>query len=194
MRFTWVLAGVLGLAGSGAAAETCTVSVRMNKLLLSPPPALFQAKSLARQMFAGIGVNLQWQGGGVRETDKACWPPVEIYLDAGLPGADRPDSMAYAMPYLEGGVRIHVFVGRVATMVPADRVGTLLGHVLVHEITHVLQGVSRHSARGVMKAHWDTPDLRAMEVHPLPFDEQDVLLLHAGIKRPPSSALRSTSE
>ena len=91
--------------------------------------------------------------------------------------------MAYAMPYREGGARIHVFVGRVAAMVPANRMGTLLGHVLVHEITHVLQGVSRHSAQGVMKAHWDTPDFRAMEVHPLPFDDLDVLLIHAGAKR-----------
>ena len=79
--------------------------------------------------------------------------------------------MAYTMPYREGGARIYVFVDRVAAMVPPGRIGTLLGHVLVHEITHGLQGVSRHSARGVMKAHWDTPDFRAMEVHPLPFDD-----------------------
>jgi hypothetical protein len=96
--------------------------------------------------------------------------------------------MAYTMPYREGGARIYVFVDRVAAMVPPSRIGPLLGHVLVHEITHGLQGVSRHSPRGVMKAHWDTPDFRAMEVHPLPFDDQDVLLIHAGIKRSPGSA------
>ena len=112
-----------------------------------------------------------------------CWAPVEIDLEAGLPGADRPDSMAYAMPYLEGHARIHVFVGRVASMVPANRMGILLGHILVHEITHVLEGVSRHSAQGVMKARWGIPDFRAMEVHPLPFDELDVLLIHAGVRR-----------
>jgi hypothetical protein len=171
------------------------VSVRVKNSFVAPPAALFHAKSLARDMFAGIGVTLQWQGGAVRETDQGCWPPIEISLEGGPPGADRPDSLAYAMPYLKGGARIHVFVGRVASMVPPDRLGTLLGHVLVHEITHLLQGVSRHSARGVMKAHWDTPDFRAMEVHPLPFDDRDVELIHAGTKRSRASApLTPTSE
>ena len=34
------------------------------------------------------------------------------------------------------------------------RTGFLLGHVLAHEIGHVLQGVARHSATGVMKGRW----------------------------------------
>ena len=195
MRFTWELLVVMGLTGTGTAAETCTVGVRIHNLVTAPPGALFQAKAMAGEVFGRIGVQVQWQGDGVRETGKACWPPIEIYLEAGSPGADRPDSMAYTMPYREGGASIHVFVDRVAAMVPPGRIGTLLGHVLVHEITHGLQGVSRHSPRGVMKAHWDTPDFRAMEVHPLPFDDQDVLLIHAGIKRPAASApLTPTSE
>ena len=125
MRFTWVLVGVMGLAGIGTAAETCTVGVRIHNLFIAPPGALFQAKSMAGEMFGRIGVQVQWQGGGVRETGKACWPPIEIYLEAGSPGADRPDSMAYTMPYREGGARIYVFVDRVAAMVPPGRVGTV---------------------------------------------------------------------
>jgi hypothetical protein len=194
MRFTWVLVGAMGLTGIGTAAGTCTVGVRVHNLSIAPPGALFRAKTVAGEMFGQIGVQVEWQGGGVRETGKACWPPIEIFLEAGSPGADRPDSMAYTMPYREGGARIYVFVDRVAAMVPPGRVGTLLGHVLVHEITHGLQGVSRHSARGVMKAHWDTPDFRAMEVHPLPFDDQDVQLIHAGAKRSKASSLTSTGE
>jgi len=194
MRFARVLLGVVGLAGIGTAAETCTVGVRIHNLVIAPPGALFHAKSMAGEMFGRIGVQVQWQGGGVRETGTACWAPIEIYLEAGSPGADRPDSMAYTMPYREGGARIYVFVDRVAAMVPPGRIGTLLGHVLVHEITHGLQGVGRHSPRGVMKAHWDTPDFRAMEVHPLPFDDQDVVLIHASAKRPKPRTPTSTGE
>ena len=183
MRFTGMLLGMAGMAGLGMGAETCTVRVHVNNLFVAPPAALFQAKSVAREMFGRIGVQVQWQGTAARDTDAGCWPPVEIDLEAGLPEADRPDSMAYATPYAEGRARIHVFVARVASMVPANRMGILLGHVLVHEITHVLQGVSRHSGQGVMKAHWDIPDFRAMEVHPLPFDDLDVLLIHAGVRR-----------
>jgi hypothetical protein len=178
----------MGTAGIGTAAETCTVGVRIHNLVIAPPGALFHAKSVAGEMFGRIGVQVQWRGNGVRESNKDCWQPIEIYLAAGRPGADRPDSMAYTMIYREGGARIYVFVDRVAAMVPPVRIGTLLGHVMVHEITHGLQGVSRHSARGVMKAHWDTPDFRAMEVHPLPFDDEDVLLIHAGAKRPKANS------
>src|SRR5262245_57881520 len=152
MGFTWVVLGVIGLAGIGTAEETCTVGVRIHNLVLAPPGTLFQAKSMAGEMFGRIGVQVRWQDGGVRENGKACWLPIEVYLEAGSPGADRPDSMAYTMPYREGGARIYVFVDRVAAMVPSSRMATLLGHVLVHEITHGLQGVSRHSAQGVMKA------------------------------------------
>jgi hypothetical protein len=178
-----IIGMLLGMAVLGMGAETCMVRVHVNNLFVAPPAALFQAKSVAREMFGRIGVQVRWQGTAPGDSDAGCWPPVEIDLEAGLPGADRPDSMAYATPYAEGRSRIHVFVGRVASMVPANRIGILLGHVLVHEITHVLQGVSRHSGQGVMKAHWDIPDFRAMQVRPLPFDDLDVLLIHAGVRR-----------
>src|SRR4029450_282452 len=99
MGFTWVLLGLMGLAGTGTAAETCTVGVRVHNSSVTPPGALIQAKSMAGEMFGRMGVQVQWQGGGVRETSNSCWRPIEIYLEAGSPEADRPDSMAYTMPY-----------------------------------------------------------------------------------------------
>src|SRR5712692_6729361 len=38
-----------------------------------------------------------------------------------------------------------------------------LGHVLAHEITHMLQYTALHSDSGVMKAHWDGPELSQMK-------------------------------
>jgi hypothetical protein len=35
-----------------------------------------------------------------------------------------------------------------------DSAGTAR-YVLVQEITHVLQGIKRHSDEGIVKAHWD---------------------------------------
>jgi len=53
--------------------------------------------------------------------------------------------------------------------------------VLVHEITHILQGVDRHSAQGVMKAQWDDNDYSAMAWKPLPFSPIDVELINRGL-------------
>ena len=57
----------------------------------------------------------------------------------------------------------------------------LLAHVLVHEMTHILQGVSRHSETGVMKAHWDESDFGQMRIKALPFTEADIHLIQRGV-------------
>src|ERR1017187_6710765 len=46
------------------------------------------------------------------------------------------------------------------------------------EITHVLQGMTRHSETRIMKAHWDDRDLRKISSKGLAFTPHDVLLIH----------------
>ena len=60
-------------------------------------------------------------------------------------------------------------------------VESLLAHVLVHEIVHILQGCTRHSDRGVMKAHWNGVDFAQMLWGELPIAQEDIDLVHAGI-------------
>ena len=57
----------------------------------------------------------------------------------------------------------------------------VLAHVLVHEITHVLQRIDRHSDSGVMKAHWTLRDYAQMEKDPLPFAAEDIQLIKMGL-------------
>jgi hypothetical protein len=103
--FTWVLLGVIGLAGMGTAAEACTVGVRVHNTFAVPPGALFLAKSMAGEMFARIGVQVQWQGGAVRESERGCWRPIEIYLEAGR--RERPPGLDGLYDALPGRRRPH---------------------------------------------------------------------------------------
>ena len=64
-----------------------------------------------------------------------------------------------------------------------ERPEALLAHVIVHEITHVVQGVCRHSDTGLMKAHWTIRDLVEMRYKALPFTEEDLMLLYRGLER-----------
>ena len=57
----------------------------------------------------------------------------------------------------------------------------VLAHVMAHEITHVLEGIGRHSQTGVMRAHWRGGDYREMRSKPLPFAPEDVCLIHEGL-------------
>jgi hypothetical protein len=61
---------------------------------------------------------------------------------------------------------------------------TGVAHVLVHEITHVIEGVTRHSASGIMKARWDTRDYFDMRRRPHAFAQEDVSLIYDGLKIP----------
>ena len=51
----------------------------------------------------------------------------------------------------------------------------------MHEITHVIQGVNRHSEAGVMKAHWNAEDRAAIYERRLGFEEWDVHLMRKGL-------------
>ena len=69
---------------------------------------------------------------------------LRIEMDAVAPARFGPETMAYALPYGASGTTIHVFYDRVLQdhrELPAE----VLGHVIAHEIGHVLEGIARHS-------------------------------------------------
>lgn len=123
-------------------------------------------------MFGRIGVNLHWHG------PRHC-PAGGIQLSFSrlTPSTLKPGALAYAMPY--EGTHIVVFLDRVEAIAPVQG-RILLAHIFVHEIGHILQGVCRHSAQGIMKANWDLNDYRRMRMAPLTFTETDIELIHLG--------------
>ena len=136
-----------------------------------------RAQMIASEMFAKIGVATEWHG------DHSCPArrDIVIRLRGDTPFDYRPGALAEAYPY--EGAHIRVFYDRVQQSVHPRVVPNLLAHVLVHEVTHLLEGVNRHSESGVMKALWDEQNHVAMVSKPLPFAPEDVRLIHAGIER-----------
>jgi hypothetical protein len=130
--------------------------------------------AIASEMFASAGVTIDW-----RNKLAGC-PPEGILVTLGMRTSPdlHPGALAYALPY--EGAHIRVFYDRIAARGPA-LMPQLLAHVLVHEITHILQGVSRHSGEGVMKAQWGQGDFNRMLSKPLEFTSEDVSLIHDGL-------------
>src|SRR5260370_30619151 len=151
MRAIRVL-GITLLATASVPAEECAVNVTLISGNVASAAVVIKAKTVAGDIFAGIGVELGWSKvtmdgpSGIRR--------IAARLEIASGPNDRPDALAYATVGLEADRKIHVFIDRVAAMVPESSLGTLLGHVLAHEITHVLEGVPRHSGSGRMKARW----------------------------------------
>jgi hypothetical protein len=139
------------------------------------------AEALAGRMFAGIGIFLEWCKG--EPAVEPSQPPVIVELVTETPENLMPGSLAYALPY--EGTHITVFFDRVErTRCPS----TVLAHVMVHEITHLLQGINRHAATGVMKEWWTVRDFSDMRYKPLAFTAMDVDLIYSGLPKPTAGA------
>jgi len=125
------------------------------------------------KMFGDVGVTLLWRFGKPSRPEAGS---IAIEIVTGTPAAFMPGSLAYAFPY--EGIHIRILWDRIRDYATPREV---LAHVMVHEITHILQGEARHSEEGIMKAHWGPDDLSAMAKKPLSFMALDVDMIYKGI-------------
>ncbi len=134
------------------------------------------AKTQASMRFATAGVKPRW----LCSKECAEHPSQAIVMTFSLktPGDLLPGALAYALPF--EGSHVEIFHGRILKANDANP-APILAHVLVHEITHILQGTNRHSATGVMKASWDNTDYARMRTFPLPLEPTDMFLIQRGL-------------
>jgi hypothetical protein len=166
------------------------VLVYVDNSILVPSDVMLGAKETASRMFAGIGLRVEWTvhppaparepaGTGCSSVQPEVFV-IRMTSEASEPGT--AEALGYALPYSRNGTRITVFYGGLLqAILPQRRLASaLLAHVMVHEITHVLQRVARHSDAGVMRAHWTTSDFADMLRKPLEFTPIDVALIRRG--------------
>jgi hypothetical protein len=99
----------------------------------------------------------------------------------------EPGALGSALPYAPCGTRITVFVDRLRPRLRLAKnpiaQGAILGHVIAHEVTHAVQGIVRHSDRGLMKARWNEDDFWRMDGNPLEYTRVDLNLIRNGLAR-----------
>jgi hypothetical protein len=165
---------------------------------LMPAAMLARSQQAATKIFAGAGVRLQWKLGdrkrkprGKRAEPAQCAIEIRVDFVSRVPEDVSPWAFARSFPLQTKELRIDVLVDRFGPILRRQPLlaGPLLGHVLAHEIAHVLQGVSRHAEAGVLRARWNESDYRQMQKQPMEFDRADVKLIHLGME----SRLRSCS-
>jgi len=171
MRAYSMLGPVLMMATGAALGEDLTLTVYLQNMPTADFMTLAAAVGVTAKIFAGIGVGIRWGSGDPRNTGGAT---VAVQFDSAAPARFLPDALGYATPFDDSHTCIHIFYNRVLGSVAPRTAPALLGHVMAHEIAHVLERSDRHSATGVMKAQWTTGDYDAMAVHPLPFTAEDV--------------------
>jgi hypothetical protein len=161
------------------------VCLKLNDLIA--PFELARAEDTASRILAKAGISVEWHSysyGNCHALQKTRTVVVDFTRDARSP--IHPGALAYSKAF--EGIHAVVMYGRIAETVRKPiSIGTLLGHVMAHEITHLLQGVELHSDRGLMKAHWSTRDLSQMMYRLLPLTPEDVDLIQRGLANRPST-------
>jgi len=158
-------------AGQSAAVEKAIVTVCIDP----DPQVLMGVRPLASKMFASIGVRIDWHDRDYARLGSALSRCACLTI--------RP-AFANSKPWpLQSRMQesIVVFPDRVQEL---NRNGgpSVLAHVLVHEIAHVLEGIDRHLAPGIMKDKWDDSDYFEMRRKSLRFAQKDVDLIYDGLK------------
>jgi hypothetical protein len=138
---------------------------------------MYRGQATAAQILKSAGIRLEWSG-----EERTCSQRHGIVVTISLetPPHQHPGTLAYAQPF--DRTRVVVFYDRVLNAASPSVAPWLLGHVLAHEIVHVLQGIDTHSASGIMKPRWDKRDFDAMQRAPLPFTPEDLLLIDRGLE------------
>lgn len=157
-----------GSAGGGEM-RNVTVCISNNPAV----PLTFAAQRMASEIFSAIGVGIEWHDGSCPASPDV----IKVSFPGEAPKGVSGGALAYALPY--EGTHIAVFYERVKRQCCSPQ--HLLAYVLVHEITHILQGGAWHSPSGIMKAHWNYKDYYAMRYGSLVFTADDVVSIHSGL-------------
>jgi hypothetical protein len=147
----------------------------------APLPVIAAARAASGDLFSAIGIDIEWRGSAPEP------PPDGAYLVMTIVNHAPPDFgagvLAAAYPFER--VHIRLLYDRVLASagLPVEplRLAHTMAYVMAHEIGHMLQGVSRHSATGVMKAKLGQEDLLAMQLGKLRFEPSDIRLIHLGV-------------
>jgi hypothetical protein len=141
------------------------------------------AQVMAGRMFHTIGINIKWH----REVEDCPRTPagsIVVTFPRHVPPGLGPDAFASALPF--EGIHLEIYLWRIPHRVTSYQAtfyqATFISHLLVHEITHLLEGLAHHSDSGIMKASWDAADINQMMNGELRFSEQDMRLIGDGIR------------
>ncbi len=164
------------------------VRLELEDAHLVPIATLGLAEELASKMLATAGVKAHWNPARGRQAvyHTGCPnPALSIKVFFASPEVTRADdakALGYTYPYDTENHRIVLSYYRLPPGIRNSlRLSSaVLAHMLVHEITHLLQRTEHHSHSGVMKKAWSSNDYNQMKDEPLPFEPEDLVLIRIG--------------
>jgi len=157
LRWSLTVAAVLmvvGIAGAAETPEPPAVRLQLRSDIRVPDDVLEEARDEVVRIFAQSRFEVVW-------TDTA--PDVTVRIAAQVLGFARAKSqvMGAAKRTPDGRVA-HVFFRQVQEFARIYHIdlSSMLGHVIAHEVGHLLLPTFAHSPTGLMRAEWDDMQVR----------------------------------
>jgi hypothetical protein len=169
------LSYLLMTASAGAAAAASAIPNDQPIVEVYMPPVLGlgmdhafgNARGIVNEIYSGIGVRVVWRS--TRSAPLGCAKQplsgkIVVALREGTPAGLSRQALAFSNPYSTEGPCVTLLLDRLNEMLKTSPLSLrfLLGHILAHEMGHVLQGIARHSETGVMKGLWSEGDIMDM--------------------------------
>ena len=169
LLYIFVGASACAQVGAPTSQVSPQVIVSVHNDAHTPVGTLVSAETTASRIFREAGLNVEWMNcvgvgnhGSASPCTKAAYPTylhIRIVSRArNLPAAtfgiaylSADGSGCYSSVFLEPIAHLHASTG--------EGVGPVLGHVMAHEIAHLLLGTNSHAAEGIMRAQWQREEL-----------------------------------
>ena len=183
-----ILAALPAFAGERMTVSVCTRGHLDEKLVAG-------AESATAALFQAIDIQVSWAKCEIGlEGDEAVqqhWYTIRLRDGRPFipPALAALDTLGEAFTSVdEPGYIVEVYYEAVESLATTKQTDprTLLGHVMAHELAHLLLG-PKHSHQGIMRAAWDNFDLSAMRQGVLKFTPDQAArlreLLHGSVDR-----------
>jgi hypothetical protein len=170
------------------------IKVRLYNYAEAPIGTLQQAREVASGVFDKIGVGVKWLNcyspDSQQQLDPDCseaTTPTTLQLRIAARSTNAQISgFGIALPALDGGFSKHaiVFYGRVEELVrlaDSTRVA-VLGHIMAHEIGHLLLGPGSHSSEGIMQFPWTKKEVGLADKGWLRFTQHQAERIRAEVR------------
>ena len=168
MRFThFASAGFI--LGAALAAAQPRVAVTLYENAGLQPAALLAMKAETSRILLAAGVELEWvdcEIGGQPAGGPECARPSgpDRFMLQIVPGLNKQNPRTSGMAILQNGAGVFacLYPERVKALARDANwdFADLLGHAAAHELGHLLLRSSAHTPAGIMRARWETEDLR----------------------------------
>jgi hypothetical protein len=204
-----LLVGLTGLSHTAAAESSqrsIAVTIRVHNYAGVAPKTLTDAEEVATEIFREAGVETRWVDIiSTTENNQISSPYYPALTSADIQLSILPSKMSGRLGLPDNVIGlgpgtdtqvIYVFDSKVETIFwwllreqcigRLDRkvsMAQILGHVIAHELGHLLLNTTGHSAQGIMRGEWGFADFREMTCGMLLFSPQQAEVLRANVRR-----------